>query len=146
VRATLAVSYDDLDPAAAQMFRILGVHPGPAPSVAVLAAMADRPLEAARAALDALLTRHLAGRHGPDRLALHDLVRLYAADRTTERATHEPLRRALHWYRLALTTAVEAIDPEDNPTPADDDSRGLTLPACRTPPRPAGGSIRNCPT
>jgi hypothetical protein len=34
VHDTLAVSYDDLDPPAAQMFRILGLHPGPAPSAA----------------------------------------------------------------------------------------------------------------
>ncbi|MFJ6198071.1 ATP-binding protein [Micromonospora sp. NPDC092111] len=96
VRAVLSWSYRGLDPAAADLFRLLGTHPGPDVSVPAAASLAAvEPAEVRRPLAD--LTRaNLLAEHTPGRYALHDLLRAYAAEQAvaTDSAPHR--RDALH--------------------------------------------------
>jgi tetratricopeptide (TPR) repeat protein len=80
VRAVFSWSYRQLSDAAARMFRLLGVHPGPDISPAAAASLAAVDEREARRLLAELTRAHLAAEHVPGRYALHDLLRAYAAD------------------------------------------------------------------
>ncbi len=80
VRAAFSWSCRGLPGSAVRMFRLLGVHPGPDISVAAAASLAGVARSAARAALRELTQAGLVGEHVPGRFALHDLVRMYAAE------------------------------------------------------------------
>jgi DNA-binding SARP family transcriptional activator/tetratricopeptide (TPR) repeat protein len=75
-RAVLSWSYAALSPAAARMFRLLGLHPGPdvtAPAAAGLAGVLD-------GSLAELVRANLLTEHQPGRYTFHDLLRAYAAE------------------------------------------------------------------
>jgi DNA-binding SARP family transcriptional activator/tetratricopeptide (TPR) repeat protein len=80
VRAVLSWSYEQLSPAAARMFRMLGLHPGPDISLLAAASLAGIPRAEAGVALRELTRTHMAAEHLPGRFAFHDLLRTYAAD------------------------------------------------------------------
>jgi hypothetical protein len=63
------------------VFRLLPVNPGPDNSVAAVAALADLPVQQARAVLAGPARAHLAetAAGAAGRWRMHDLVRLYAA-------------------------------------------------------------------
>ena len=83
VRAVLAWSRENLTPAAAEMFQLLGLHPGPDFTAPAAASLASTSLPRAREVLDELTDRHLLTKPSPGRWALHDLVRAYAAEQAT---------------------------------------------------------------
>jgi tetratricopeptide (TPR) repeat protein/transcriptional regulator with XRE-family HTH domain len=86
IRAAFFWSYQQLKPAAARMFRLLGLHPGPdisAPAAASLAAISP---DEARRLLGDLADASLITEHLPGRYTLHDLIREYAAELSL---THE---------------------------------------------------------
>ncbi|GAA4604637.1 hypothetical protein GCM10023107_68890 [Actinoplanes octamycinicus] len=72
-------SYGALPEPAAQLFRLLGLHPGPDVTVPAGAALAGRPVAATAPLLAELARLHLVIEHRPGRFLLHDLVRDYAA-------------------------------------------------------------------
>ncbi|MDN3358162.1 transcriptional regulator [Actinomadura sp. DC4] len=72
------LSYRLLPDAAAQMFRLLGSHPGPEWDPAVAAAAAGVSRARSRQALQALAAAHLLIETRRERYAMHELVRLYA--------------------------------------------------------------------
>jgi len=80
VRAAISLSCQHLGPTAAQVFRLLGVHPGPDVTAAATASLTGLSREEAEAALDELARVHLAEEHQPGRFVFHDLVRVYAAE------------------------------------------------------------------
>jgi len=80
VRATFDQSYANLPPEARRLFRLLGLVPGPDVTLPAAAAVAGLPEPQAAALLDRLAETHLVERSNPDRYALHDLLRRYAAD------------------------------------------------------------------
>jgi DNA-binding SARP family transcriptional activator/Tfp pilus assembly protein PilF len=80
VRAVFSWSYQQLTAAAAAMFRLLGVHPGPDITVPAAASAASIDLRQARQALSELAGAHLAEERVPGRFALHDLLRAYATE------------------------------------------------------------------
>ena len=80
VRAAFSWSCRALSAAAARLFQLLGVHPGPDISVAVAASLAAMPRSAVRSALHELAQAGLIAEHMPGRFALHDLLRIYAAE------------------------------------------------------------------
>jgi DNA-binding SARP family transcriptional activator len=85
VRAVFSWSYLQLGPAAARMFRLLGLHPGPdigVPAAASLAAV-DEP--EARRVLGELARDCLVTEHAPGRYAFHDLLRPRRRHRTGPR-------------------------------------------------------------
>ncbi|MFC6022634.1 BTAD domain-containing putative transcriptional regulator [Plantactinospora solaniradicis] len=93
VRAVFSWSYRALGPAAARLFRLIGLHPGPEVGVPATASMAGSPATAARRLLTELAQAHLLTERSPGRYVMHDLLRAYA----TEQADVEeaaPDRRA----------------------------------------------------
>jgi DNA-binding SARP family transcriptional activator len=79
VRAVLSWSYEQLTAAAARMFRLLGLHPGPDVSLPAAASLAGIPRADASAALRELTRAHMVAEHQPDRFVFHDLLRAYAS-------------------------------------------------------------------
>jgi len=109
VRAVLSWSYDQLSPAAARMFRLLGLHPGPDISLSAAASLAGISRAEAGTALRELTRTHMAAEHQPGRFAFHDLLRAYAADQAER--TDSPAERSLATQRMLdhyLHTAMAA--------------------------------------
>jgi len=83
IRSVLSWSYHSLPPAAARLFRLLGLHPGPDISVPTAAALAGISTAEAARLLETLAGIHLLEETAPGRYHLHDLLRAYAAERAT---------------------------------------------------------------
>ncbi|MFF3441209.1 BTAD domain-containing putative transcriptional regulator [Streptosporangium sp. NPDC002721] len=100
VRACFMVSYRSLDPEHSRMFRLLSLLGGSDISVAVAAALADRPEERTADLLDHLADVQLLEVRDVDRYRMHDLLCLFARERTRLEETEEEqvraVRRALH--------------------------------------------------
>jgi DNA-binding SARP family transcriptional activator len=111
VRAVFSWSVQQLDLETAQMFRLLGLHPGPdftAPAAASLAGIAR---SAAGRALRELTAASLLTEQSPGRYAFHDLVRAYAEEQA-EANSHGEARRAAtsrilgHYLHTARAAAM----------------------------------------
>jgi tetratricopeptide (TPR) repeat protein len=98
VRAVFSWSYRALSPAAARLFRLLGLPPGPDIGTPAAASLAGLPIAELRPALAELTRAHLVTEHTPGRYSCHDLLRAYA----TELAQHTdpPDERRLATHRL----------------------------------------------
>jgi tetratricopeptide (TPR) repeat protein len=96
VRAVISWSYRGLPPAPARMFRLLGLHPGPDITAAAAASLAATTPGAARALLRDLTRGHLVSEPAPGRYALHDLLRVYAAERAQAEDGEQRCREATH--------------------------------------------------
>jgi DNA-binding SARP family transcriptional activator/tetratricopeptide (TPR) repeat protein len=84
VRAVFSWSYRQLSTAAARMFRLLGLHPGPDISIRAAASLAAVDEPQARRLLHELARDCLITEHAPGRYAFHDLLRAYATDKGRE--------------------------------------------------------------
>jgi tetratricopeptide (TPR) repeat protein len=110
-RAVFSWSYQQLSEAAARIFRILGLHPGPDITVPATASMAGVPVPEARSALVELARSHLVTEHVPGRFTFHDLLRTYAIEQAE---IYEPsperdscVRRVLdHYLHTAYSSAL----------------------------------------
>ncbi|GIG92092.1 AfsR/SARP family transcriptional regulator [Plantactinospora endophytica] len=80
VRAVLSWSYRALSPAAARLFRLVGLHPGPELTTPAAAGTAGLAASAARRLLTELAQAHLLDERSPGRYSLHDLLRAYAVE------------------------------------------------------------------
>jgi DNA-binding SARP family transcriptional activator/predicted negative regulator of RcsB-dependent stress response len=96
VRAVFSWSYHTLTPAAARLFRLLGLHPGPDLSAAAAASLAGLPLEPASRLLAELTRAHLVREPVPGRYACHDLLRVYATEQARALDPQTEQRAALH--------------------------------------------------
>ena len=108
VRTVFSLSYRHLPAAAARMFRLLGLHPGPDISGPAAASLAGVPLAGARTALRDLARASLIIESAPGRYGFHDLLRAYAAEQTALRdggERREAVGRMLDHY---LHTALRA--------------------------------------
>ncbi|WP_394617428.1 ATP-binding protein [Lentzea sp. JNUCC 0626] len=94
VRAAFSLSYSRLSTAAATLFRLLGVHPGPDISAAAATSLAG--CDAGAALRD--LTRANLVTSAKDRYELHDLVRVYARELAGAGETRAALHRAVDHY------------------------------------------------
>ncbi|TMK52256.1 MAG: tetratricopeptide repeat protein, partial [Actinobacteria bacterium] len=113
VRASLALSYQALAPEAAQMFRRLGLIPGPDFARVVAAALLERTPHEAERWLETLVDAHLVEIVSTTgRYRFHDLVRLYARERAqAEESDHDreaARRRMFEWY-LDIADAAERL-------------------------------------
>jgi DNA-binding SARP family transcriptional activator/tetratricopeptide (TPR) repeat protein len=133
VRAVFSWSYTALTPSAAQLFRLLGLHPGPDISTAAAASLAAAPPAQTRPLLAeltraGLLTEHASGRYG-----FHDLLAAYATDLThatdTDAERRAATTRLLDHYTHTAHTADQHLDPAGDPVPVP-----LTPPAPGTTP------------
>lgn len=111
VRAVLSWSYRLLSEPAARLLRLLAAHPGPDISAAAVASLAAAPEPLARDALSELTRASLILEHSPDRFALHDLVRAYAAGLCGEAETGSAMGRVLDHYLHTARAAVRLAYP-----------------------------------
>jgi DNA-binding SARP family transcriptional activator/tetratricopeptide (TPR) repeat protein len=124
VRAAFGSSYDTLDAAAARMFRLSSVHPArefSVPAAASVAGVGER--EAVRL-LGKLSESHLVETMSPGRMRLHDLLAVYARERTVDAERDDALRRLLAWYLHTADAANRLLVPgrlclEVSPVPED---------------------------
>ncbi|MGP3953588.1 ATP-binding protein [Streptomyces sp. 7N604] len=113
VRATLDLSYQELPPDAARLYRLLGLHPGPEfSSTAAAAALAGDAADL----LDVLYDANLLIDAGEERYRFHDLVRLHAVAKAEEDESLQEraaaLRRIADHYLATATRAEEIVDPQ----------------------------------
>jgi hypothetical protein len=73
IRSVFSWSYQRLGPAAARLFRLLGLHSGPDIATAAAASLAGTPVDRGRLLLAQLSHAHLVTEHAPGRFAFHDL-------------------------------------------------------------------------
>jgi tetratricopeptide (TPR) repeat protein len=118
VRAAFSWSCRGLSEAATRLFRLLGVHPGPDISAAAAASLAGLRRPVARSALRELAQAGLIAEHVPGRFAVHDLVRIYAAEQAEANGA-EPssaaLSRLLEHGLLTGYKAALALSPQRSP-------------------------------
>lgn len=113
VRASFTLSYQNLEPPAARMFRRLGLIPGPGFARGVAAALMEDTPEEAERLLESLVDAHLLeSGSAPGRYRFHDLLRLYARERAdaeeSEGDREAAFGRMFHWY-LDTTNAAERL-------------------------------------
>ncbi|WP_158890218.1 AfsR/SARP family transcriptional regulator [Amycolatopsis anabasis] len=113
LRAAFSWSYKALRPAAASMFRLLGLYPGLDISRTAAAAMSGRTVQEAGLLLDQLAAVHLLNQPQPDRYQFHDLLRVYAAE-LSEREDPETVRRGafrrlVDWYLCVVAEATRFV-------------------------------------
>jgi DNA-binding SARP family transcriptional activator/Tfp pilus assembly protein PilF len=124
VRVVFSWSYRNLGERAARMFRLAGLHPGPAISAPAAASLAGVPLTEARAALRELTGACLLAEHIPGRFVFHDLLRAYATEQARAEDSDTEHRAAIHrmldhYLRVGYPAAL-LLQPSRAP---------LTLPA-----------------
>jgi DNA-binding SARP family transcriptional activator/cytochrome c-type biogenesis protein CcmH/NrfG len=110
VRAVFALSYRTLGRAAALMFRLLGVCPGPDVSTAAAGALAGLSVSEAMKALAELDRAHLVSQPGPDRHTVHDLLRAYAGELATGEERLAAQHRLLDYYVRTAYAASCVLD------------------------------------
>lgn len=114
VRTALVGSYRTLSLVGARLFRALGLYRGGHVSLRAAAALAGVPVAEAYAALSELARHHLLTLDGPDRYAMHDIVREYALEQVRGAPAEEAesaLRRILAHYLHSLQHAAALADP-----------------------------------
>ncbi|MEU0356163.1 ATP-binding protein [Streptomyces cyaneofuscatus] len=117
VRAALDLSYQGLPPAAARLYRLLGLHPGREFGGPVARALlGEEAVDALDALYDANLLVDVAEASGGERYRFHDLVRLHAAERAAQDESGEERSAALlrigHHYLANARRAEEIVEPE----------------------------------
>jgi DNA-binding SARP family transcriptional activator/tetratricopeptide (TPR) repeat protein len=109
LRAVFSWSYRALSPAAARLFRLLGLHPGPDVSKPAAASLAATPLAQVGSLLAELTRAHLITEQTPSRYVFHDLLRAYAMERAgaedSEADRHAARHRLLDHYLLSGNAA-----------------------------------------
>ncbi|MFG3703450.1 BTAD domain-containing putative transcriptional regulator [Micromonospora sp. NPDC047670] len=115
LRATFAASYEALDAATARLITLLGLTPWPDISLRSAAALAGLPTSRTRVLLDHLEAANLIHQRRPGRYRMHDLVRLYAAERAqSDRPDHEraeALTRLIDSYVYTASVADRVLNP-----------------------------------
>lgn len=130
VEAAFELSYLQLDEAAARLFRLLSVNPGPDVSMAAAAALAGRPVSGTRKVIGQLARAHLVetAAGGTGRWRMHDLLHLYARQLSDAHADADgrgQARDRLFDYYLKTSDAADAhlrAHP-GTPVPADFNDR-----------------------
>jgi DNA-binding SARP family transcriptional activator len=112
LRAAFSWSYDQLSPAAARLFRLLGLHPGPEFTVHAMASLAGVSLPHARYALRELADASLIAEQAPGRFICHDLLHAYAIEQATttgSRARRHAARGRLLDHYLHTAAAADRL-------------------------------------
>lgn len=109
VRAAFDLSYVTLAEAERQLFRLLGLVPGPDVDVPAAAALAGCAPAVAERLLHRLDMAHLVRQYRPGRYQQHDLIKLYAAELAEPEAAQ--LGRLLDFYVVSSTNAAGQINP-----------------------------------
>lgn len=112
--AAFHLAYQHRSGAQRQMFRRLGLHPGPTVDAYTAAALDDTPLEAAREVLDGLVEAHLLERPSRGRYRFHGRLGRYAralAEREDSAGQRRAaVERVLDYYLHVADLAEQAVD------------------------------------
>lgn len=115
IRAVFATAYESVDASARGGFRLCGVCPGRTVSVELAAAVADTTPAVVRPVLDGLAMVNLVNQISDRRFALHDLLKMYAAERAqvdeTADSRHSAVRRLIAWYLAVADSANRLLYP-----------------------------------
>jgi tetratricopeptide (TPR) repeat protein len=115
LRATLSWSYHALSPGAARVLGLLALAPGPDIGTPAAASLTALPGGRLRAVLRELEHASLLQQHTRGRYRMHDLVRLYAADRAGRDHTTDDrdaaLRRVVDFYLHTAHAAAHLVMP-----------------------------------
>ena len=115
VRSVFSWSYRQLSPAAARLFRLLGIHPGPDIAAPAAASLAGVEAALARRLLAELARAHLIAEHVPGRYTCHDLLRAYAAEQAhfldSKTARRAAIGRVLGQYLHTAHAAAVLLNP-----------------------------------
>jgi tetratricopeptide (TPR) repeat protein len=115
VAVAIESSYTALPASRRRLMRLLAIHPGRSVDAYAVAALAGVDVDTAACDLDALAADSLLVRRGSDRFGMHDLVRLFAADRASDldapSARNQALTRSFDYYRLATYRAARLHEP-----------------------------------
>jgi DNA-binding SARP family transcriptional activator len=131
VAALFSWSYRRLSPAAARLFRLLGLHPGPDLTAAAAASLAGVPPPQARMLLAELTQANLLNEHSSGRFAFHDLLRSYSlelargTDAPAER--HDATLRTLDHYLQAAHAANRMLYPHRDAVDLPEPQEGVTV-------------------
>jgi len=109
------LSYHRLGPDAQRLFRLLGLVPGPDFTVHAAAALAEMPVGQTSGLLQRLAAAHLIESRGSGRFGLHDLLRLYAHQRSEDDGKpqrQQAVGRLLEWYLHTADMADRLLYPE----------------------------------
>lgn len=118
LRVVFSRSYQALPPHAASLFRLLGLWSGAEIGLSATASLAGAPRSQVRVAVRALSNAHLLEEHRPGRHRMHDLLRLYAAERAgddPEDARLAALRRLMDHYTGTACAADRLLEPHRPP-------------------------------
>ena len=119
LQAVLSWSYDALDPQAATMLGVLGLAPGPDISLPAAASLAALPVSRARVVLRDLENASFILQHVPNRYRMHDLIRLYAAERALRDQSQDDrdaaLRRVTSFYLSTAHAGDRLLVPHRQP-------------------------------
>jgi DNA-binding SARP family transcriptional activator/Tfp pilus assembly protein PilF len=119
VRPAFSWSYAQLPASQARLFRLLCLHPGPDITVPAAASLAGLLPHVAAITLRRLTDVSLIREQSAGRFALHDLLRVYAAEQAelheTEDARHDALTRLLDYYLTTATAATDTLFPAAQP-------------------------------
>jgi tetratricopeptide (TPR) repeat protein len=121
VRDVFSWSYQHLDTAVAQAFRLLALPPGPEYDQYAVAALTGTTKEAASRALTVLARAHLIYVTAPGRYGMHDLLRAYADELTTavdgEDERRSALTRLFDHYLYTAAAAMDSLFPAETRRP-----------------------------
>jgi DNA-binding SARP family transcriptional activator/tetratricopeptide (TPR) repeat protein len=128
-RAVFSWSYHTLSPAAARLFRLLGLHPGPDIAAPAAASLAAVPPGQARRLLAELTNAHLLTEPNPGRYTLHDLLRTYATELTHTHDTeqHAAQHRLLDHYLHTAHRAARLVYPHRDDIPVAPPGTGASI-------------------
>ena len=111
-------------PDPARTFRLLGLWHGPFISLPAAASLLAEPEDRAADSLETLVDAHLLQSLAADRYRLHDLLRVYAAEKAeaqeTKQDRDEAVLRVLTWYLHTAEAAGRVISPQHARVPLGD--------------------------
>ncbi|HZM75466.1 MAG TPA: BTAD domain-containing putative transcriptional regulator [Candidatus Limnocylindrales bacterium] len=111
IRTVFSWSVSAVSAPAAELFRVMGVHPGPSVSVAAAANLAGVDRAAASQLLEELARANLVSEREPGRYWFHDLLRAYALELTDGQVRRGASRRLLDYYLHSSYKAALLLDP-----------------------------------
>ena len=138
-RSAFSWSYQLLSPAAARVFRLFALHPGPDCSLAAVASLAGQRVGQVRPVMGELARAHLISEALPGRYGCHELLRAYAAELARTQDTAQELeaarRRLLDHYLHSAHAADSLLMPSRDRVQLRPHTAGVTVP--RLPDRAA---------
>ncbi|MEV6611216.1 BTAD domain-containing putative transcriptional regulator [Kutzneria sp. NPDC051319] len=109
ITAVLSCSFETLNADQEQVFTLLGLAPGDDIDLHAAASLVGLPAGRTAQALRDLEHRSLVTQDSPGRWRMHDLVRLYAANRASD--AEAALRRVVVFYANSAVAANRVLDP-----------------------------------